>query len=1045
MPTSLVVESSIATNMFASPNNYGVTHIAIDALPTNVAWSEAVVVRKYSGYPQNINDGDSIKSIYNTNAILKVDSVSSGTVTAVTNLSAITSHASLYPLNASLNGSILAATPIGTSIGQDLKLAILSTTPSFTVSTTSTSLNYSVNDLVTVSFDELLGFGLTNEPNVYGSSGRYHLYDTLGTSTAVTSNPGLAVASTEAQNVAPTKVYYSLFIKYYNSYSDTQINTGRIWKKAAETSSFIVKNYGTAEVLANHLPKFYIKDSQTDSGNDLLDFLKVFAFQLDLYKAETFGVFYSTSITSADEVLLKLLLKEFGVKYVDVSDLSQARTLAANIVKIYKQSGSIVGLQTLIEAYTGYATNILYGTNILTDYNTSSFSENSGYWTPASTTGSRPSITSTGPYEVAGGSVIAAFSNGQSGYGRLDDQVTAASCSTSSTTVTGVFNSDLKPGVAVSVTAGTGVFRPGTVITSILSTNTFRVNFPPSTALATATIRVSTNLINGMGKVSWGSTATTASFVIGPKISSLSTTVSGTNVINIAPGVASVNDNVIHPLIPYGTFVTNVVNNALGTQTVTLSTNVTVTATGSTATFSQTAGEKIGSLSAWLPVQEGKPYSFSLFYNSGAAVAGTTTSTVSTEITFRDRQGSAVGSVATGAAYSSTVSTSNANVGVWRDVVAQGVAPATAIYAEPKLTIATVSSSASWFIDGVQFNGPIEVVEKAIPTSTTAKVTTSVEHKLYATRYGASGANYIYLTGLGAPYDGQQAIASIDTPTSVTFAISATSTAAATTASGLLVSNTPYEEARKTVIDVLPNRINLVTNPSFEASTNFWGTSANASSSAGVNCAIVSTATVSIYGNSSLRMTSNSTSPMSVYGHAGQIVSGVITNYLYPFKVESSTNLEDSFYTLSFYTKAGTVARLCYAEIYWYQDEAATIPSAITVKEIGTQVLNSTSAWTRHSVTGRVPNDAVYAKLLIYVVSSASSEIHYLDSVLLEKGFSLLPYFDGNFDGQNYTSDRDSMWETGGTADLCRSHFYLNRVSNTGKLDNVIVDGLYYA
>jgi len=184
---------------------------------------------------------------------------------------------------------------------------------------------------------------------------------------------------------------------------------------------------------------------------------------------------------------------------------------------------------------------------------------------------------------------------------------------------------------------------------------------------------------------------------------------------------------------------------------------------------------------------------------------------------------------------------------------------------------------------------------------------------------------------------------------------------------------------------------------------------------------------------------------MTVQGYAGTIISGLITNYKTPFSVDRSTSTEESFYTLSFYTKAASASKTCYSEIYWFKDDDGTIPSDIKIKEVGASTVNSATEWTRHNVIGRAPEDAKTAKVEVHFVTTTSNEVHYLDNVLFEKSYSVGAYFDGSFDGQNYTDDRDSVWETGGIPNKCRSHFYLNRIANTGRLKTTLTDGLYYA
>ena len=927
--------------------------------------------------------------------------------------------------------------------------------------------SFAVDDLVTVKTDTLMGLAQTYEPNSYGLPGYYHLYDTLGASTAATTNPGTTTASSAAQENPATRTYYSLFVEYCTAYNSGTGVITKQWKKSGETSALIVKDNGTVDVMVNHLPSFYVSESQTSSGNDLIDFLRVFSFQLDIYKAEAKNVFNSVDTLTADEQLLKLLLKELGVPFYNVGDVSQARTLAANIIKIYKESGSLVGLETLIEAYTGYGVNISAGRNLLLDYNSASFEENTGFWTHFHELEGTPTIgvtlTTTGPVDNG----VTAFSDAQTNYGRTGDDVTGATCTTGSTTVTGTFTANVKPGsfLYVTSTAGTGVLATGTVVTSILSSTSFRINYPPTTSLSSATLRASTNMVTGMGKMTTSTTTSgIGTITLGKKQAQVTASATATTTVIVSPPIAEVNDYVFvdssdalanlgtYTKIPYGVTVSSIGTTTATTQSITLSSAVTIPASLHVG-FSRFAAEPVGASGALLPVVEGMPYAFSAYVNSGSSITGTNSATISANLAFMN-QLSQITSLTPG--NSVTISTSAANTNKWVPVVAQGIAEkvdvypvspdimAKVTYLAPSISINGVTSSRPFYIDAVQLDGPIHVVAKEIPTSTTATITTETAHNYSASAYGISGSNYVTVAGLGEPFDGTFPIVST-TVTAVTYSISSTSTAAQSVADGYCASNTPYQDPRKVTVDVLPNRINLITNPSFEVDTNFWGTSTVASTTAGVNCTITSTTADYYVSSRCMSMTSTGTSHMSVYGFAGEVNSGVVSSYVKPFIVERSTSIQEIQYTLSFYTKAASTARDCYAEIYWYKDADGTIPSDITPVSTGTTASNSTSEWTRYSITATSPSDAVSSKVEVHVNSTANGEVHYVDAVLFEKGYSVAPYFDGDFDGQNYTSDRDSVWETGGTANKCRSHFYLNRVENTGRLKTILTDGVYYA
>lgn len=1051
MSTASVVNSSVNVSLSATPNNYGVTHISLGSIPDNVAWSKAVLVRKYSGYPQNIYDGNQIYSIDNKNLIVKVDTVSTSStpinkITAITPLTSFTS-----PETLTTSDIILGTTPIvfsgisiGSSVGKDSTFtfsstAVASVTP---VDTSTTGGGFAVSDLVTVKISKVTE---SSQPNEYGLSGHYHVYDTLGTNNAVSQNPGIDTASIEAQKFAPTKAYYALFLQYAPDYAATQSNTGKLWKKAGEVSSIIVKDTGTADNLAAHLPKFYIRESQAGETNDLLDFLKLFAFQLDVYKTQALNVFYSTNVTTADEELLKLLLKQFGVPFSNVVDISQARTLAANIVKIYKESGSLVGLKTLIEAYTGYGSNITAGRNYFPDYNSSSFEESTDSWVMGNSFGllSRVGPIDTGTIGTSS-YTFSAYEDSKLGYNGLGPEFIVTSATNSTLVATTELDSRIKPGQAVSVVAGAGAFSTGTFITSVdYATNTVKLNKPVSTSLATATVRVSTNLVSGMAKLVGSSTvATTVTMTMGPKKATTTATATATTAVSITPPVASVEDYVINPNVPYGTYVVSSTTTS-GTQNLVLSKSVTLTS-GSAITFSRNAAEKIGALSTYIPVETGKPYSFRYFVNSGTAISGATTGTANANIEWYDRKGSLISTSVTG---TTTVSTASSTTMKWLPVSTKEIAPANAVYASPKITVNNVLNTTAWYLDSAQFDYPLEIIKKQVVTATTARVVTSIPHNYSITRPGTSDPTSVLITGVGAPFDGTFNIYEIDTPTSFKYTISSTSTTAEVTATGYVVGSANFEDARKVTIDILPNRINLVTNPSFESSTNFWGTSVSASTGAGVNCSLTSTtaAGAAVAGTKALQMSTTSDGNISVFGYSGTIVNKIITNYTTPFVIEPSVaGLKDIYYALSLYTKADTTPRDVYVEIYWYKDAAGTLPSDINVKSVGSTIMNSTSSWTRYSVIAQSPSDAQAAVLEVHVVGAVAGEKHFIDSVLFEKSYTLNPYFDGSFDGQNYTADRDSMWELEGIANSSRSYLYLNRVGNSGRLVNIITDGLYY-
>ena len=727
-----------------------------------------------------------------------------------------------------------------------------------------------------------------------------------------------------------------------------------------------------------------------------------------------------TKTGTTDETLLKMLLKQFGGNYSDVNDIAQARVLLNNIIYNFQSSGSLSGLQNLIESYTGFNPTITIGRNKLLDYNSSSFEENTGLWFPTTDQATYPTITSVGPVDtqtVGGSSVTtAAFTDGAYSFGK-GTLLTLANCTTTSTTVTVADTTGLKVGAVLYVYSGTGVFAPGTVVTSILSSTTFRVNQPPTTGLSNASVRASYNMITGMGKVL--STTGSASFYLGPKkIKTTAIVASGTTQVTVLSGnIPAVNDYIVDTVFPYETYV-----KSISTNTLTLSaTSRSSLASGTEIWFAKNASDKTDAASAWIAATSNQPYTFSIFANAGGL---TTTSTATASIAWYDKTGTLL-SVSTGT--SQTIASTSSKV--WTPVKVYAVAPPNTAFLEPRISITGLTSGVGFYVDAAQLDTNQVVVSKQVTssgTTPTLKLTTYTDHNY--TKLDAIGAtNYITVTGVGAPFDGgPYLITDVPDSSSITYSVT-TSGSTATTASlpainGMVSSNSPFEDVRVTYIDMAADRINLIRNPSFEVDTTYWGTfnSTKATSSGGVS------------GSQSVQVTATSAAVMGLYAGINSTAS-----------TKLSITSGDP-YIFSVYVKDVNTSAQVRTSIEWY--DASN--SLLSTKN-GTAYTINTSTWTRVYVTDTAPAGAVYATPTIYTTASVSNGTQFLlDDALFEYGSTLNPYFDGSFDGMNYSSNGiniDSMWERNGTPHACRSHYYNNRVGNSGRIKSIITDGLYYA
>ena len=538
------IDSVYEVAMDARPSNYLVNHISWPLIDDNLNWYNLILTRSTTGYPQTPDDGVRIYTATSDAVILGVASVDSGGTIATT-----AGSVTMLFIGAASGKVVTSADVVQTnaSLGRGAKVSIDGAgTPSI-ASIADIGSGYAVGDIIRIP-STTTGLGGRVATTELGIENAFHIYDT-GAASAVTTNPGYGVSGTDLD--AP-KYYYSLFVTYFTDYTyvpnTTKFNSAIKWKKLGETESIAVKSKeviesngfisvkSTKDILLEHLPRFYTTLDNGSVNKDLSDFIGLLAFHVDAYLAQTSSVFNMSTLKTTDNVLLTSLLNQFGALYKNTSDISQARSLLANLVHSYEYSGSIEGISDYLEAYSGNSISTLSGKNILLDYNTSSFVESLGSWYPDPDYASYPGYFFNPPYHYTTG-------DGNSGWMELSDlsgtscdtfanylgataydQVgtlynsTLAGCSSATSATTTVINginitnttatvtttsstANLIPGSKLLITSGTGVFATGTAVTSIVNDTTFTISKAPTTPLSGATVAVSNSIISRAMKV----------------------------------------------------------------------------------------------------------------------------------------------------------------------------------------------------------------------------------------------------------------------------------------------------------------------------------------------------------------------------------------------------------------------------------------------------------------------------------------------------------------------------------------------------------------
>jgi hypothetical protein len=172
--------------------------------------------------------------------------------------------------------------------------------------------------------------------------------------------------------------YYTIFVRD---------DVSQRWYAAGNTLGVSVKDYGTATLMYDYLPNIYklnnpysAFDNASEVNADLFNFIRVFAFEHDLFKTLTENARNRYNPLTLDGRLIPLMLNQFGFSFEKEIGVQQSRSLLKNALKIYSELGSASGIKTFVTAFTGFNCEIGPVINLMLDYNNASFKEATGFW-----------------------------------------------------------------------------------------------------------------------------------------------------------------------------------------------------------------------------------------------------------------------------------------------------------------------------------------------------------------------------------------------------------------------------------------------------------------------------------------------------------------------------------------------------------------------------------------------------------------------------------------------------------------------------------------
>jgi hypothetical protein len=186
--------------------------------------------------------------------------------------------------------------------------------------------------------------------------------------------PGGTALTFSTRSLAPGKTYYYSIFAY--------ISASAAWVRLGNALAVSVKDYSTSQLMYKYLPEAYTfpADSAVSQNTDLFNFLRIFAFEYDLFKTMAESATYRYDVDDLDARLIPALLDEFGFNYESSMGIKQARKLLKYAADIYLTKGSVAGIKKFIAAFSGYSVEIGTLKNLFLTLDCSSFETDNGFW-----------------------------------------------------------------------------------------------------------------------------------------------------------------------------------------------------------------------------------------------------------------------------------------------------------------------------------------------------------------------------------------------------------------------------------------------------------------------------------------------------------------------------------------------------------------------------------------------------------------------------------------------------------------------------------------
>jgi phage tail-like protein len=175
---------------------------------------------------------------------------------------------------------------------------------------------------------------------------------------------------------------------FYAMYLYTADDT---WVLGGTVEDVVPSDHGVHKTLLNLLPKVYVSKEQSplsvvDEASVLYNFLEGFSFTFEQFLTAIDLIRPDRLVEGTPSTLLEVQERNVGLDPEPTLSVRNQKRLIREAFFLYANKGTKIGLETYVEALTGYAPSVILSSNLLLNVQDSTFYNSIGNWTATNAT-----------------------------------------------------------------------------------------------------------------------------------------------------------------------------------------------------------------------------------------------------------------------------------------------------------------------------------------------------------------------------------------------------------------------------------------------------------------------------------------------------------------------------------------------------------------------------------------------------------------------------------------------------------------------------------